>query len=262
MDFSFITDEGQRTAAETAYEASITTVKAEVTTDLQKGFDEQVLGLKSKNTEILDEKKKIQDLLKGYDGLDAEAAKKALELINGNEEIQLIQDGKFEEVIEKRVSGIRGEHEEIVDDLSKQNAELKTGKDKYKTKYQSKMIDDSIRAAALKAKVRPEAIEDILNKGRMMFLLGADGLSVEAREGMKPEGKLVKTEDDKVMTTSLWIDGLKTSSPHYWPQSKSGNYDPDFSNMEEIDIQIANAAKSGDNKLYRLLRDKKKKMTG
>lgn len=262
MDFSFIEDEGQRAKAVEAYNTSIDAVKTEVKDTLTTDFNKQVEGLKGKNSQLLDEKKKIQESLKNFDGLDAEAAKAALELINGNEEIKLIQEGKFEEVIDKRVSGIKGEHEEIVTTITNERDTEAEGHRTYKKKFESKMVDDSIREAALNAKVRSEAIEDILNKGRMMFLLGEDGLSVEAREGLKLDGKLLRTEDDKVLTTALWVDELKSKSPHYWPSSTSGNYNEDFTNMEEIDIQIANAAKAGDNKLYRALRDKKKKMTG
>lgn len=259
MDFSFITDPDTRALAEDNYKAEQAKMQEQTQKMISDAIEKETSGLKKNNQKLLDEKKKIQETLKNFDGVDPKAAKEALKLLSENEEMMMLKDGKFEEVIEKRLSGIRSEHEE---ELQKVMAELdghRSGLEKYQTLYSSKMVDDAIREAALKAKVRPEAIEDILNKGRQIFKLGEDEMSVEARD---KDGRLRKTEDEKILTTANWIESLKTQSPHYWPQSKGANFDPDFSDMDDLDRQIAQAAAANDTQLFRKLRDKKRKAQG
>ncbi len=254
--FDFITDEAQRTQAEEAFKSATTSLKDEITTTLKTDFDKQIEGLKTKNNELLDEKKKLQKKFEGID--DPNEALEALKLLNENEEIRMIKEGKFEEVIERRTSGLRTEYEEQLLELTNKLSEASDIGVKYKGLFESKTIDDTLRSAASKAGVQPHAIEDILNRGRQIFSVSEDG-SVEAREGRKLDGKLLKI-DDKVMTPLLWVESLKTIAPHYWPSSSGGGYNVDISTLDTIDAQIAKAAAANDTKSFRALRAKKKQL--
>ncbi len=122
----------------------------------------------------------------------------------------------------------------------------------YEGLYKTKMVEDALRDAAVEAKIRPEAITDVLLHGRNIFSLSEDG-SIEARDA---ENKLRKTIDDKVLTTSNWIEGLKKSSPHYWPGSKGAGAEGGGGGGDDLAGAIQRAADSGNHTEYRRLRKK------
>jgi len=246
MNFDFIEDPELRKKAEDEYAASMQ--------ELKDGFkatlEETVLGLKTKNTELLDEKKKIQETLKDFDNLDVEKAREALSFLEDNDDAQMIKDGKIDELIEKRTSTLRSEHEEALSALA---AELvtSTGRgDKYAGLYKGKMVDDSLIMEAQKASVLPAALADVLLHGRGIFSLGDDD-SVESRDA---KGELVKTADDKILTPKLWVEARRTESPHWWPNSSGAGAFGSGSSASDMDAALLNAAKKGDQKEYNRLR--------
>lgn len=247
MNFDFIEDESIRIQAQEKYKESV----SKLTADIDAKIEEATSGLKSKNEELLDEKKKIQQTLKNFENIDPEKAREALQFLDNNEDAQLIKDGKIEEVIDKRTSQLRNDHEAAVAELKNALNEASQEGTTFKTLYQTKMIEDSLRDAAIKAKVRPEAITDILIRGREVFLLAEDG-SVEARDS---EGKLRKTKDEKVLTPSNWVDGLKEIAPHYWPNSEGvGASGGHVGDADDFQAKLSRAASTGNMKEYRRLR--------
>lgn len=248
MDFEFITDEGQREQAVEAYNSSI----ADINDQHKLTLDEEVNGLKSKNAEILDEKKKADLALKKFDDYDFDAANDAIDFLKNNTNAKLIKDGKVDELIEKETSTMRSDHEATMNELNGKLTDSTVRGDKYENLFKTKMVEDALREAAVLAKVRTEAITDVLLHGRNLFSLAEDG-SVEAR-GL--DGKLLKTVDDKVLTTSNWIESLKKASPHYWPGSKGVGAEGGGGGGDDLTAAIQRAADSGNHAEYRRLRKK------
>lgn len=251
--FEFIEDEEVRAKAIEAHEAA----QKEILESVDEKINEATSGLKTKNEELLDEKKKIAKALKNFEGVDAEAARDALKFLEENADAQLIKDGKIEELLEKRTSTLRSDYEAQMNELQTSlSTAMETGST-YKSRYESKMIEDALREAAIAAKVLPEALYDISLRGSNVFSLAEDG-SVEARDR---DGKLAKTQDGKsVLTTSNWIEDLKKSSPHYWPRSESaGAHRGDGTTEGDYNASLAAAADRGDMKEFRRLRALKKK---
>lgn len=251
MPFDFITDEAQRAQAIEAHNAVIS--------ELENGFklklDEETSGLKSKNTELLDEKKGLQKKLKEFEDFDFQAAKEALELVQNNKDVQMIKDGKVEELIQKKTSQLRSDHEAKMGELTTNlNAAIGRG-DLFEKLYKTKMIDDGLRDAATAAKVRPEALPDIILHGRSIFSLADDG-SLEARD---TEGKLRKTTDDKVLTTTNWIEGLKKTAPHYWPVTVGLGAHGSTMDAGDLTAAMEDALRRNDFETYKKLRAKKGK---
>lgn len=246
--FDFIEDPKLRESVEAAHKKAM-----EEAADKHKlALDEAVSGLKSKNAELLDEKKQVQNKLKEFEDFDMDAAKEAMEFLQNNKDAQMIKDGKVNELIDKKTSQLRSDHEAEVGELK---ANLTTAQEhgrRYELLYNGKMIDDSLREAAISAKVRPEAITDVLLHGRNIFTLADDG-SLEARDS---SGKLRKTDDDKVLTPTNWIDSLKQKSPHYWPDSEGAGARSGGQNPTDLAAQMARAAEKGDHAEYRRLRAK------
>jgi hypothetical protein len=249
MDFSFIEDTDLRTKVETDYATEEATRKEET----QKLVEDSISAMTEKNAQLLDEKKKIQKTLRDFDGLDAEAAKEALKFLENNEDAQLIKDGKIEELLDRRTSTLRTDHEAVVEDLSTNLIEEKESKKKYKGLYQSKLLDDALTSAAIVAKVLPSAIADVLLNGKNIFSVADDG-TIEARD---KDGKIRKTDDGKVLDTSIWLNDRKTTSVHWWGMSEGGNLTPG-ADANDYAAALANAATKGDTAAFRRLRKKKK----
>ena len=251
MPFSFITDPEQRSKAEAAHKASMEAITLSIETKVA----EATTGLKTKNEELLNEKKKIADTLKNFENLDPTAAREALKFLEENEDARLIKDGKIDELLAKKTSSLKTKHEEEAKALMIELEKSKKEGSTYKTQFQTKVIEDALREEAIKQGVIPEALSDVILRGRSVFSLDDKSL-LEARDA---EGKLVKTADDIVLTPQKWIEGLKITSSHYWPVSKGAGAFSGDANSTEYTTALANAAKKGDMATYRALRAKKKK---
>lgn len=249
--FDFITDADLRAKAESEHKKSLESTKNELTTAFETRLGEETQGMRAKMDELLNEKKTLAEKFK--DITDPQAALEALKFINDNADAQLIKDGRVDELIQKKTTALRQEHEATVNELTKQVKELSEGKGKYKGLFQTKVIEDALRDAAIKAGVRMEAVPDVLMRGRGVFSLGSN-YEVEARDG---KGNLKKTSDDMVLTPVLWINSLKTEAPHYWPGSEgAGASGGGAGGGGDIEEELARLAEKGDMVGYRKLREK------
>lgn len=246
--FEYIEDEDLRSKAIADFEAR----QKEVNEGIDKKIAEATERLVAKNTELLGEKKTIQEKLAEFkDITDPEKALEALNFINENEDAQLIKDGKVNELIEKRTSVMRIEHETAVQELADKLMEATEGQSTFKNLYETKVMDDAMRAVAVQAGVRIEAIPDVLLRAKSVFSLDKSG----APEARDEKGNLIKNKDDNVVTPAVWMEDLKTTSPHYWPTSAgAGALGSGVTDSADVTAKLADLAKRGDMKGYRKLR--------
>jgi hypothetical protein len=106
---------------------------------------EDVSGLKAKNAELLAELKKRGDLVKQFDGLDAETARKALDEMAKLEEKKLLDRQKFDELLAKRE-----------DEFKKREQDLQT---RYQQVFESSAETD-LRMKLVANGVRDELAEE------------------------------------------------------------------------------------------------------
>ena len=257
MPFDFIEDPDLKQKVVDEFNAGLESVKSETTKLIQTEVEKATSGLKASQQKLLDEKKKLQDKYK--DITDPEEALRAIQLISGNEEVRLLAEGKFDEVVQRRLSTATAQFEEQLTELKTKHENSEMSAVKYKSMYNDLVTDNSLRQAATKAGVLPAAMEDILNKGRQLFSVAEDERTVESRDA---KGNLRKTDDEKILTPENWIEGLKRTSPHYWPASRSAEFTPGPGGGDDLEAQIQAAAKSGNQPLYRQLREKQKKLRG
>ena len=100
----------------------------------------------------------VADALKQFEGIDPVRTKALLSKFDNEEEAALIAAGKVDEVIAKRMAKRDAELQKQVD-AAKQQAETATGVAK---KFQTRVLDNHIRAAAAKAGLHPVAVDDAL----------------------------------------------------------------------------------------------------
>jgi len=254
-DFTFIEDSDVREKVENMHQIEIDELTVNLNNKAKSDREESETGLKAKNVEILNEKKTLQEAVKLFEGIDPEIAKEAIEFHEKNKDAEFLKDGTIEDLIEKKTSTLKSDHEAAMGELTDKFDAASVNSNLYQGLYESKVIDDGIRAEAIKSGIRPEAVEDVLMRGRSVFSLD-DKKQIEARDD---EGKLAKTKDDKVLTTKNWVEGLKETSPHYWPNSEgAGAHGGDPGSESDYTAKLKAAADKGDMTEYRRLRKLKK----
>ena len=191
--------------------------------DLEKVEVEDTAGLKTalekerntnKQSKVLRDQA-LADALKPYEGIDPVRTKALLSKFDNEEEAALIAAGKVDEVIAKRMAKRDAELQKQVD-AAKQQAETATGVAK---KFQTRVLDNHIRAAAAKAGLHPVAVDDALLRARALFTLNDDGDAVQlGADGMPVLGKDGKSPFNPVE----WLESMKESAPHWFPAGSSG----------------------------------------
>lgn len=177
--------------------------------------EKEVAGLKTKNSELIQTQKQLKEQLAAFDGIDPTAVRNILKRFADDEEAGLLKAGKFDEVIEKRTAKMREEYEKKLKAATDETeAALKRAQ-----AFQGRVLDDSVRAAAVKAGLHQHAIDDALFRARSMFTLDESGQAVQLGE----DGKPVLGKDGKSPFTPLeWLEGMKEKAPHWFPASASG----------------------------------------
>ena len=255
-DFGFIEDKDLKEKVENAHKLDVDDLTIKLTDAAKTQVEEAVTGLKDKNTELLGEKKAVDVKLKAFDGYDPKTLKISSDFYEKNKNEEFMKEGTIDELVEKRTSLITSDFETQIGELNTNLEASKKHGANYQTLFESKTIDDGVREAALKSGMLPTAVEDAVLRGRSIFSLD-EKKQIEARDS---EGKLAVTEDKKVLTTQNWIEGLKVTSPHYWPNSESANaHGKTGGDQGDYMAKLAAFSDAGDMEGYRKFRDSKKK---
>ena len=215
--------------------------QAKITASLQSKIDETVAGLKNKNGELLGVNKTVKaelDTFKSqFDGLDIAAVKGLIEQAGQSEEARLIAEGKIDEVIAQRTERLRGDYDTKLS-AAEQNAATFAEK---LAKYESKVLSDSIRSAAIKAGAIPEASSDIMLRAERVFTLDDNGEVVS-----KVYGKDGKTP----LSLAEWMDDVRSEAPYLWPTpvgaGAQGSRNLGTSQRQNLNEKAETAKKNGD----------------
>lgn len=193
----------------------------------QKWHDEQTAGLRGNRDAILGEKREAEKLLaeerEKWKGLDPERMKLILNKFENDEEMKLIEAGKFDEVIEKRTENLRRSLEAERDAARKKVEELEGllhGKDETITVLK---VDSQVREIGLEMDppMDPRGLGDAIRAARGIFRLNGENLPVALREdGQTPiigkDGKTPLGIEEWLKTT------FETGKTLWWGQSSGG----------------------------------------
>lgn len=179
---------------------------------------EDTAGLKSaleKERKAAREAERVRkELEKKFEGLDADEVRKMMEKIGGDEEAQLIKSGKLDEVVARRMEKANQAHKKALEDLAKARDAEKARADK----FSQRVLDNHVRAAATKAGLHPNAVDDALFRARTLFALNEDGDAVQLNNGEVVMGKDGKTP----FSPGEWLEGMREQAPHWFPAGNSG----------------------------------------
>ena len=219
--------------------------------------EENVRGLKANNESLLGEKKSIMEKLTSFAEIeDPKAALEALKFVKENEQARLIQEGKFDEVIEKKVSTVRQEAKAVIDELTSKFELTSKEAESFRLKYRTKIVDDTLRQAAIEAGVRPEALDDVLLQGRLEFSVADDNETVECRDS---KGNLRKNSDNIVITPKVWMESLKARKPYLWPGSEGAGFTGKTASDSDVVAKMQELLDKGDFAGYKKLREQTQK---
>ncbi len=186
------------------------------------------LGLKNNNKDLIQKNHKLKSK---SDGLDADEIRSMLDELKGKS----LQDYG---------DNIRAETADEVNTLQSQLSESQTRADGLDKSYQSTLINLELRAAAERARIRPEAIDDFVSLHSKNFQL-VDG-SVNA-DGYEPTD---------------YVDSVIETAPYWLPESVGGGLGGSRHGggvgINNTDAMVGAAAESGDMVAYREARKKQK----
>lgn len=123
-----------------------------------------------------------------------------------------IDDAKINEIVESRLRVKISPIERERNALAQKAQELGSIVEQYQTKERTQSLHESIRRAAVLAKVLPEAIEDALNLGERVFEIDEDGAVVTRDKCGYTPG----------VTAEVWFTELESKRPHWWAPNVGG----------------------------------------
>jgi hypothetical protein len=181
---------------------------------------EDTAGLKSaleKERKAAREADRIRkELEKKFEGIDPDEVKKILEKMGSDEERQLLKDGKIDQVVEKRMEKQRLALEKQIREAQKERDAEREGK----AKLVQRGLDERVRAAAAKAGLHANAVEDALFRARTIFTLNAEGEAVQ----LDKDGAAVIGKDGKTaFGPAEWLEGMRETAPHWYPAANTGS---------------------------------------
>ena len=186
---------------------------------MQAAIDAEVAGLKAKNQELIGKLQKAPKMDQAeYESLLA--VKKNLE---NNEEMRLLSENKFEEVMKKRMEA---RDRDVATQFQARDTKLTEYESIIKAKderLKSLAIDGNIRAAYAELDFEPTALDDILLQARTMFHMDEDG-NVAPRDS---DGVLRMGKDGRTpLSAKEWLEGLAEKKAYLRRPSKGSGAAP------------------------------------
>ena len=234
-----------------------TALDAAIAAALPTAIDIATKELRTKNEQLIGEKRAIQEKMKPFEGLNIDVLKNLQTKIDTDEEMKLLSEGKTDEVFNRRFQKVRNDFDSKVADLTKEAEVSKTRELAATSLAEKTIVEINLRRAAEQAGVLPQAIDDVIRRGDGLFKVENDGTVIQKDK----DGNIV-TIDGKNAIPGIWLEKLKETSPHYWPGSvgtqQTGGSGGNRTNMEEA---LLKAAASKDMDEYRRIRDTRAKET-
>lgn len=238
--FDFIEDTTLREKVIEAYNSGV-----------KEAVDKEVNGLKSKNAQLLDESKKNKQELDNFKSqfgeIDPVEAINSYKLVN-SEEGKLLKEGKkLEDLVQLATSNMKSDFETKLAEANNNSKKFQESSTTWENKYRNKIVEDTLREAALQAGILPTAIPDLIARGSNVFKMNDDG-DVEARDS---KGNLLKV-GELIATPKNWVDSLKTVAPHYWGKSEGADFTGTGGRGgNDLEAKMLDAAKRKDMAAYR-----------
>lgn len=157
----------------------------------------------------------LKSKLEKFDGIDPEEARDA---IDRKAEFEAASDGASPEKIREAAEKIAQERlERIQATHEKQITKLAEERDSLRVNLNDRVLGDSLRKAGASQGLRPEAVEDLIARGKSVFSINDQGelVSIES-DGVTPR----LNERGDAFSPSDFVAGLVKSAPHLFVETK------------------------------------------
>lgn len=186
---------------------------------LQKKIDEEVAGLKKKNSELIEKQKTLKENMAQFEGLDVERIKAFQKQIEENEEMKLLSEGKIEEVVDRRTEAMR---KDFTSNLTARDAKIEELSQILKKKEEdltALVVDGQIRESYIALDFEPTAMDDIITLGRKTFVMDYESGQATPRD---QHGNIIFSKDGKTpIGPAEWLENLSEKKP-YLRRASSG----------------------------------------
>ena len=162
--------------------------------------------------------KKAKDALGSFGDLKPDEVLAKLDRIAELEELAKgkVDETKIDELVEKRIKSRIAPIEREKQTLTQKVTELTGEVEKFRIGQTRQTIQESVRQAAVKAKLLPEAVEDALVLAERVFVLDETGR--------------VQVKDDSGFTAGVepevWFTEIQSKRPHWWGTSQGAGSRP------------------------------------
>lgn len=167
---------------------------------------DRVDEFRDRNVALLRER---DDLALKFKDIDPDVARTLIERAAKERDKRLIDAGKVDELLNERTAAMKADHDKVLKTLTDE-------RDRATTRLGEQLIDGAIRDAASKARVRPTAIDDVLNRGRSVYRL-QDGKAVPMAGD-----KMIFGKSGEPMEITEFVSGLADTAPHLFEVSTGG----------------------------------------
>lgn len=118
----------------------------------------------------------------------------------------------IQKLVDARIKSITAPIERERDGLKTKVGELETEVGSFKTDKRTRRIHDTVREAATKAKLLPEALDDaLMNAERVFDVTDDDTVVIKDNVGFTPG-----------VDATVWFTEMQTKRPHWWAPSTGG----------------------------------------
>jgi hypothetical protein len=149
----------------------------------------------------------LQKKFEAFDGIDPVKARELAVQAAKIREGELIAAGKVDELLSERTNAMRQEYDAKLQAEQAARAATSRQLDAY-------LIDGGIQAAALKAGVKPSAMEDVLLRGRQVFRVE------EGKVVAKAGDKEIFGKSGEALTFGEWLVDLQKPAAHLFEPSQ------------------------------------------
>ena len=181
----------------------------------------KVREFRKNNERLMREKEALEEKYRGVDPEVVARAAKVEEQARNAEERELMRQGKWDEVFERRDARMKAAHEA---EMAKLSAEAEKHRTRASTLEKS-MFSDRVKARVtdainkMKVKVRPEAMADVYRRALETFTaLDEDG------NLMAMDGEDRRQWEDSDYNEAHFVQEIVKDAPHYLMEAQGGDF--------------------------------------
>lgn len=167
---------------------------------------------RSNNIKLTKELAKMQDAFGSVDLNEYQELKVERQKLADNE---LIESGKLDELLSQRTERLRTDYESRFEKMAREAHDAQEKAQGYESQFNTMIVENQLKDAALKNGVRAEALADVLARGQSIWRR-TDTNGIAAYEGDTPS---YDKKGSNPLSVDEWFEGLQEVAPHLFKSS-------------------------------------------